>query len=134
LILDRTNNTVTILDPYGAYGETYELQIKDLLDVEIETSVLDEVVTDDYQNRNGNYPRAGIPDLIEINGGYLQFEFKNTSIKIAEAWVTSFLRKLRFTFDEKDVEGYQTGDYEDDWVDVNIKIADLHYRTDIERK
>lgn len=77
---------------------------------------LKSVETDDYQNRKGNYPRAGVPDSIQLWDGHLSAEFKNTDERTAKAWMERFCTNNGFK--PKKVETEQTGDYRDDWVNA----------------
>lgn len=128
LVVDISSNTITVLDPYGAFGETAKLAFSDLLDVEVTSGVwydLKKLETDDYQNRNGDYPRSGRPDTIYVSDSDIEFSFKNTSQPVAERWVENYLSSKGFKVAVGALNSYQTGDYDDDWVDVSIAISKI---------
>ena len=82
-------------------------------------------VTEDFQNRRDNYPRSGIPDVIEVydetrmlNRIVMILWFKNTPIENAVRWTKEFARRNSLPFTK--VEGWQEGDYQDDWVMVEM--------------
>lgn len=85
------------------------------------------IATDDYQNRDGRYPKSGVPDDIRINtwGDEISatFTFKNTSEVTGKAWVKRFLDGRGLAYGR--ISSNQDGDYRDDWVKVNVacKIA-----------
>ena len=81
--------------------------------------------TDDYQQRNGNYPRSGRPDTIYVSDSDIEFSFKNTSQPVAERWVERYLSNEGFKVVPGTINSYQTGDYDDDWVDVSIAISNI---------
>ena len=70
--------------------------------------------TDDYQNRNGDYPKSDIPDSISYYKFGLEFYFKNTSEKSAKNWVKTFCDKNGLV--PTSIDAWQDGDYQDDWV------------------
>ena len=72
------------------------------------------VETDDYQNRDGGYPRSDKPDSISGYGGELSAEFKSTDERTAKRWLENFCSGAGFK--AKKVTTEQTGDYRDDWV------------------
>jgi len=83
---------------------------------------LKKLETDDYQNRNGAYPKSGIPDSIRVNKRgnniIVSIEFKNTSADQAKKW---FGRNFEISQDEiLNINTQQTGDYWDDWVTLNV--------------
>ena len=83
---------------------------------------LKQLETVDYQNRNGSYPKSGIPDSIRVNkrGGNIivSIEFKNTSGDQAKKW---FKRNLEISQDKiLNINTEQTGDYWDDWVTLEV--------------
>ena len=92
------------------------------IDPEIEKA-LKALATDDYQNRGGNYPESGVPDVIDASRNTLNFSFKNTSEDAARNWVSRFLTQNGLS--AKTISAGQTGDYEDDWVDVYAEIEAL---------
>jgi hypothetical protein len=125
LVTDINYNTITVLDPYGAFGETAKLDFSDLIDVEVTPGVwydLKKLETDDYQNRNGDYPKSGRPDSINVSSSYISFSFKNTPQSTAERWVERYLNSEGFSVAKDAISSYQSGDYHDDWVDVDIQI------------
>ena len=76
--------------------------------------------TDDYQGRNGDYPKAGVPDAIDVYNNDVTFSFKNTSESSAQRWVERYLKNHGFKVGR--ISAYQTGDYQDDWVDVSAHV------------
>lgn len=101
---------------------------------------------EDYQGRanNGNSIRYGVPDAITVEPAQYNLEptdpnyrikivveFKSTSQKDAEAWVSRYFFGY---FPGSTIESFQTGDYQDDWVTVELtinkaKTAQADYRT-----
>ena len=86
--------------------------------------------TDDYQNRNGNYPESDEPDTINIynsnlNNASIELSFKNTSESSAKRWLYKFLRSKGFNLDEDDIHTYQDGEYHNDWVIASCKLNKL---------
>lgn len=82
--------------------------------------------TDDYQNRDGNYPKSGIPDSIDIydnkNGTYdVNAVFKNTSEADAKSWLTKYIQRHKLTI-TKPATAWQEGDYHDDWVGACVIV------------
>lgn len=96
------------------------VESKNLSDVEIK---LKSIATDDYQGRAGDYPASGEPDTIDVSKNTAIFTFKNTSEERARNWVSRFLTKKGFSVDK--ISSNQTGDYENDWVDVYAEIGGL---------
>lgn len=100
---------------------------------------LNSLATNDYQGRKGSYPASGRPDSIDVYSDIknpdkpiveLVFAFKNTSQSTAERWVennvvSSISNKAKGVKLDTTLNSYQTGDYKDDWVDVNLKVAIL---------
>ena len=83
--------------------------------------------TDDYQKRNGNYPKSNMPDTINVNqndvGVAMYFSFKNTDETTAKRWVErKYVSQIQSKFpDVKSlVTAQQSGDYQDDWIDVTF--------------
>ena len=78
------------------------------------------IATDDYQNRNGAYPKPGIPDMIDVNiqeGKFIfEISFKDTTESNAKFWVTNFVKDHKLKVNN--IESWQDGDYQDDWVMV----------------
>lgn len=80
-------------------------------------------VTNDYQNRKGNYPISNVPDSISFGDSKenkhmsLTMDFKNTTEKKAENFLRSFLAEKGIT-EPFECEVMQDGDYKDDWVIV----------------
>ncbi len=87
------------------------------------------LATDDFQHRDGNYPKANIPDSIEIweterihtnSDGEprpefgIQASFKNTTQDAAERWLEKWCKQNDIPIHA--VESWQDGDYQDDWV------------------
>ena len=77
------------------------------------------LATEDYQNRRGQYPTAGVPDIIDVferdDKVFIEFSFKNTSEISADRWVCNYL-KNKIDVDPFKVSTYQDGDYQNDWV------------------
>ena len=90
-------------------------------------SALKALNNSDFQNRNGNYPRSGVPDTIYASDTDISFSFKNTSQSAAERWVRSYLSQNGFTVAPENVKSYQPGDYDDDWVDVSVNIKNISF-------
>ena len=85
-----------------------------------------ELSTDDYQHREDNYPKSGIPVSIDVddnkNGTYdISAAFKNTSEETAKKWLTKYVQRhgLNIT---KPATAWQSGDYHDDWVDAYVVV------------
>ena len=76
------------------------------------------LATDDYQNRNGDYPDAGEPDVIQVykaGGTYnVEASFKNIPESLAERWLKNYLSQKGFDIEK--IDTCQDGDYQDDWV------------------
>ena len=74
--------------------------------------------TDDYQDRQGDYPESGEPDVIQVykaGGTYnVEASFKNTPESLAEYWLKNYLEGKGFKVEK--VDARQDGDYQDDWV------------------
>jgi len=85
---------------------------------------LEQYNNEDYQNRGGNYPKSNKPVSIEAYKNELTFSFKNTnesdSIKAVKKTTTykEISEKYKVT-----INAYQTGDFQDDWVDVVCKVS-----------
>ena len=79
------------------------------------------LATDDFQGRGNNYPRCGVPDTIDVREDTISCDFKNTSPKTAAAWLRRYLVNNGFTI-KGEVDAFQSGDYEDDWVTATAKI------------
>ena len=77
------------------------------------------LATNDYQNRRGQYPTGGIPDTIDVfernSKVFIAFSFKNTSEISADRWVRNYL-KNKIGVDPINIDTYQDGDYQNDWV------------------
>lgn len=76
---------------------------------------LAKLATSDYQGREGNYPRADVPDSISVNGNSVSADFKNTTETTARKWLKRYLEGKGFRI-KGEVESFQDGDYQDDWV------------------
>lgn len=74
--------------------------------------------TDDYQNRDGDYPESDIPDTIRVDSYGIECSFKNTSESSASYWLKDFLSDQGIYVNRDDIETRQDGDNEfyDDWV------------------
>ena len=88
-------------------------------------NVLLPLATNDYQNRDGNYPKSGVTDSIYVSSVDIAFSFKNTSESIAKRWVINFLAKYNLEVDETNVAVVQSGDYTNDWVDVSVLLRHI---------
>ena len=77
------------------------------------------LATNDYQNRRGQYPTGGVPDTIDVfernSEVFIAFSFKNTSEISADRWVRNYL-KNKIGVDPINIDTYQDGDYQNDWV------------------
>ena len=77
------------------------------------------LATNDYQNRRGQYPTGGVPDTIDVfernSKVFIAFSFKNTSEISADRWVRNYL-KNKIGVDPINIDTYQDGDYQNDWV------------------
>ena len=82
------------------------------------------LATNDYQNRRGQYPTAGVPDTIDVfernSKIFIEFSFKNTSEISADRWVRNYL-KNKIGVDPINIDTYQDGDYQNDWVVSQVK-------------
>ncbi len=94
------------------------MKLTDLFESQTYASIL----TDDFQKRNGNYPKSGVPDTIEklhsSDHDGASFSFKNTSEGEAKRWVEQFVLQRGLPIDNIHVQ--QDGDYDDDWVIVTV--------------
>lgn len=97
----------------------------ELNDLEKCYHILKKYNSDDYQNRDGNYPQSDIPVTIEVDTKALYCEFKNTQESAAKRWLCRMLSRNNFIFDTDDVNVYQSGDYEDDWVTASVSYKNL---------
>ena len=77
------------------------------------------LATNDYRNRRGQYPTGGVPDTIDVfernSKVFIAFSFKNTSEISADRWVRNYL-KNKIGIDPINIDTYQDGDYQNDWV------------------
>lgn len=83
--------------------------------------------TSDYQHRDGNYPKSGIPDTIDVteldDGNFtVEASFKNTCEGDARDWLTNFVKDHNLKI-AKHAISWQDGDYHDDWVIASITVA-----------
>lgn len=76
------------------------------------------VATEDFQKRGGNFPESGKPDVIRVYSNAARFEFKDTSENEASSFVNNFVKAKKLPV--KDVSTRQTGDYNNDWVTVDV--------------
>ena len=74
--------------------------------------------TDDYQQTDG-MPRSGVPVSVQHNGNEIVLAFKNTSEDQAKSATERFASSHGIPYSK--IVVYQTGDYEDDWVDASIR-------------
>jgi hypothetical protein len=81
---------------------------------------LQKLETHDFQRRGGNYPKAGVPDSIEVYKAGHMFEvaadFKNTDEETGKAWLERYVSQQGFKV--KRMESRQDGDYHNDWIRV----------------
>ena len=91
---------------------------------------LKNLVTKDYQNRNGEYPKSNIPDSITVSevgeNIDINIDFKNTDEKSINSWYNSSKEKIVI---DKYKNRYeistvvtQDGEYKDDWVQLQINL------------
>lgn len=86
----------------------------------------------DFQGRCQDgyyYPESNIPDMIktisypEMDRLIISFVFKNTSETNGETWVNNFFKEYEqaagITQDHYFLDTNQSGDYENDWIDVD---------------
>lgn len=82
------------------------------------------IATNDFQNRHGSSPRSNVPDTIRVDAYShrveMIFSFHHTRQPAAESWVANYLTAQRLPYDE--ITSMQSGDYEDDWVEVMATI------------
>lgn len=79
------------------------------------------LTNDDYQRRRGNAPKPNIPDTIQGYQGGLEFMFKSTKSQKAHDWVQRWLSQNNIKY--KTIEADQAGDYQDDWIRVEVSEA-----------
>lgn len=89
------------------------------------------LANDDYQKRGKNYPKALIPDSIEVSikddGATVAFDFKNTSDSEALNWYEKskeckVINKFKKDYDIA-VSTSQDGDFEDDWQKLTVLLT-----------
>lgn len=97
----------------------------ELNDLEKCYRILKRYDSDDYQKRGCNYPQSDIPDAIEVDTDAIYCLFKNTSESAAKHWLGRMLCRHDFIFDADDINVYQEGDYEDDWVRASVSYKNL---------
>lgn len=88
------------------------------------------LANDDYQKRGGAYPKAYIPDSIEVNIGdavtTIEFDFKNTNDSEALEWYekskeSKIINKYKKDYDITVVTS-QDGTFEDDWQKLTVSL------------
>ncbi len=88
------------------------------------------LANDDYQKRGGAYPKAYIPDSIEVNIGdvvtTVEFDFKNTNDSEAIEWYekskeSKVINKYKKDYDIT-VATSQDGTFEDDWQKLTVSL------------
>ena len=88
------------------------------------------LANDDYQKRGGAYPKAYIPDSIEVNIGdvvtTVEFDFKNTNDSEAIEWYekskeSKVINKYKKNYDIT-VATSQDGTFEDDWQKLTVSL------------
>jgi hypothetical protein len=86
--------------------------------------LLSDLTTDDFQKRGDNYPKSNIPVSIDAYEEEIVFLFKNTTEGSAKKWCKNFTdqKSTLIGFKVISIESAQTGDYQDDWVEVYVKI------------
>lgn len=82
--------------------------------------------TKDYQHRGSDYPMNNVPDRIEVSDfGEDRFmihaDFKNTTEDSAKHWLTKYADSHDLEV-IREADAWQTGDYENDWVDADIVV------------
>ena len=87
--------------------------------------ILKPLETDDFQDRNGDYPESGIPTEMYVNKEEVTYAFKNTSKETAKHWIIKYLNKLHLDVEDTNVHVWQSGDYEDDWVDASVSLQNI---------
>lgn len=87
--------------------------------------------TEDYQNRDGSYPKSDIPVSLNVYESnhyvFIEASFKNTNESIGKKWMENFLKnKFQNKYDSIYIEldSWQEGDYQNDWIGVQAKIVD----------
>lgn len=78
------------------------------------------VATEDFQNRldAGDWPASGKPDVIRVYNNTAMFHFKDTSEADASKFVGDFVKTKKLPV--KEISTRQTGDYNNDWVAVDV--------------
>lgn len=79
-------------------------------------------ITHDFQKRCGYYPKSNIPDSIDVFKTCASIYFKNTTEKTAKRWVEDFIHKNNLPYSH--ISTSQAGDYQDDWVEVEILFVE----------
>lgn len=112
-------------DYQSQQGHEEEMRINEVAEPSVEDvgAFYAKYKTDDWQKRNGGYPRSGVPDAVDNAGSYgdeafIEFSFKNTSESQARSWVHGWLKSKRLPHTK--IESGQDGDYQDDWVIVYV--------------
>ena len=89
------------------------------------------LANDDYQKRDGDYPKALIPDTVRVelekDGVSVVFDFKNTSDSEAIEWYekskeSKVINKFKKDYDIS-VSTSQDGDFEDDWQQLTVMLT-----------
>ena len=89
------------------------------------------LINSDYQKRGNSYPKALIPDSIEVtisdNGASISFDFKNTTESEALEW---YKKSKEFKVISKFQKDYdvalstsQDGDFKDDWQKLTVELT-----------
>jgi len=78
-----------------------------------------ELETNDFQRREGNYPKSGVPDSIEVyldpkGNPEVSASFKNTDEETGKAYLKKYLKQRGFKV--IDMDSTQDGDYHNDWI------------------
>ena len=85
------------------------------------------LATDDYQHRDGDYPKSNVATNIEVyekSGGNFSItaDFKNTSEARARRWFENFVDRNGLKI-VSSAEAWQTGDYHNDWVCAGVIVS-----------
>jgi hypothetical protein len=99
------------------------MKVSDILN-EATAGDYEAIATKDFQGRNGRNPMPELPDTIKVDaythGADMIFSFHNTRQSAAENWVGNFLSSKNLPYDS--ITSMQSGDYEDDWVEVTASV------------
>lgn len=95
-------------------------------------NLFEKLNSEDYQNRGGDYPKSDVPVSINCSENKedieVEISFKSTTMENANSWVESsdeynllqnFAKENGYSVE---VNSYQDGDYENDWIATIIKL------------